>query len=356
MTTPKNQYQQHIERLEAEKESLRQTCEDFQNMQTVLEQSLGETNNHLLTAEMSSMELEQVFQAFTDATWIVREDAVVVKANAAMLKMLGKSQEEVVGRHCAELINYHACDSSLCPLSNEKKQEFCQEIDIQVSDPSGEIQYYILSSAPLVTLDGSPGIVGQFKNITSRKKAEEELAQANATLKRMAMVDGLTQVANRRFFDETLQREWRRMAREQQPFSLLICDIDFFKKYNDTYGHQEGDECLRQVAKALEESAMRPGDRVARYGGEEFGLILPGVNLDGAMVVANRILEAVRKLHIEHRTSTISPHVSISVGAACHVPGQEGSAEDLLVLADQALYQAKEQGRNRAVASALPEL
>jgi diguanylate cyclase (GGDEF)-like protein/PAS domain S-box-containing protein len=320
-------------------------------MQNVLEQAVGETNNHLLHAEMSSMELEQVFQACTDAMWVVREDAVVVRVNAAMLKLLGKRQGEVVGNLCSTLIDYQKCDSGTCPLSNGRGLECCQEIDIQFSAPSGEIRHYILSTAPLVTLDGSPGIVGQFKNITSRKQAEEELARANAALERMARVDGLTQIANRRCFDETLQREWRRMAREQKPFSLLLCDIDFFKKYNDTYGHQEGDECLRQVAQALEKSVLRPADLVARYGGEEFVLLLPGIDLTGAMLVADRLLESIHALQIEHRASTVSPHVSISIGAACHLPGHPGSPEELVGRSDQALYQSKGQGRNRATAS-----
>ncbi len=352
MTTSNDQFLQCIELLEAENESLRKSCEDLQNMQSVLEQAVGETNNNLLHAEMSSMELEQVFQACTDAMWVVREDAVVVRANAAMLKLLKKTQEDVVGNLCSALTDYQKCDSEACPLTNGKGLEDCQEIDIQFSDQAGDIKHYILSTAPLVTLDGSPGFVGQFKNITSRKKAEEELARANAALERMARVDGLTQVANRRCFDETLEREWRRMEREQKPFSLLLCDIDFFKKYNDTYGHQVGDDCLRQVAKALENSVLRPGDLVARYGGEEFVLVLPGIDLDGALLVANRILESVQALQIEHRASTVSPHVSISVGAACHLPGHPGSAEELVVRADQALYQSKEQGRNRATASA----
>ncbi|OHB28714.1 MAG: hypothetical protein A2X84_06400 [Desulfuromonadaceae bacterium GWC2_58_13] len=356
VTTNSDHYLQCIELLRAENDRLRETCQDLENMQRVLEQAVGVNNSNLLHAEMSSMELEQVFQACTDAMWVVREDAVVVRVNAAMLKLLGKTQEEVVGKLCSTLIDYRKCDAPACPLIQGKGLECCQEIDIQFSEESGETRHFILSTAPLVTLDGSPGIVGQFKNITSRKKAEEELARANAALERIARVDGLTQVANRRCFDETLQREWRRMSRERKPFSLLLCDIDFFKKYNDTYGHQEGDECLRQVARALEKSALRPADLVARYGGEEFVLLLPDAEISGAMLVADRILKSVGALQIEHRASTVSPHVSISVGAACIMPGQAATPEDLVVRADQALYQSKDQGRNRATASPFREV
>ena len=230
LTTCNDHFMQRIYQLEAENAQLRQTCEDLQNMQESLEQAFGQTNNSLLHAEMSSMELEQVFQACTDAMWVVREDAVVVRVNTAMLKLLGKSQEEVVGRSCSTLIDYQKCDSAACPLTNGKGLECCQEIDIQLAEPSGEIEHYILSTAPLVTLDGSPGIVGQFKNITSRKKAEEELARANIALERMARVDGLTQVANRRCFDETLQREWRRMAREAKTIFATDVRHRFFQE------------------------------------------------------------------------------------------------------------------------------
>lgn len=351
MTSSNEQNQHRLDLLEAENARLRQTCEDLQNMQESLEYAFGQTNNSLLQAEMSSMELEQVFQACTDAMWVIREDAIVVRANNAMLTLLGKTAEEVVGKLCSTLIDYHKCDMETCPLSNGRGLECCQEIDIQLAEASGENRHYILSTAPLVTLDGSPGIVGQFKNITSRKKAEEALARANASLERMARVDGLTQVANRRCFDEALEREWRRMAREQKPFALLLGDIDFFKKYNDSYGHQQGDDCLRRVAKALEGAVLRPGDLVARYGGEEFVLLLPGSDLEGALLVAERALEAVSRQQIEHKASTASPHVTISLGAACMHPNQGGTPDELVVRADQALYRSKEGGRNRVTAA-----
>lgn len=350
MTLAIRELRQRIARLEAENALLRQSRDNLQDMQNVLELAIGQANTNLLHAEMSSMELEQVFHACTDALWVVRHDAVVVRANEAMVKLLGKSQEEVIGRTCSSLIEYRRCGTADCPLSNGRGLECCQEIDITLHDIDGEPRYYILSTAPLVTLDGSPGIVGQFKNITSRKRAEEELIRANVALEQMARVDGLTQVANRRCFDEFLLREWRRMRREGKPFSLLLCDIDFFKKYNDAYGHQKGDECLRRIAQTLKQSALRPGDLVARYGGEEFALLLPDCSLDGAMLVAERVLAGVRSLAIEHRASRIAPHVSISLGAACHTPGHVETAEAFVARADQALYRAKETGRDRAVA------
>ncbi len=342
------QLQSRIEELEAENQELKQTCED---MQEDLEQAFGATNQKLLYAEMSSMELEQVFRACTDALWVIREDGVVVRANDAMLRILGKSSEEVIGKKCSKLLDYGHCDCKDCPLKTTSSSAPFMELDIRLPGENDKAEEYILTSAPLVTLDGSPGIVGQFKNITSRKEAEEALAKANAALERMARIDGLTQVANRRSFDERLLQEWRRLAREKKPFSLLLCDIDFFKRYNDTYGHQAGDDCLKKVAQALEKSILRPGDMVARYGGEEFGLILPGIDIEGALVVARRALEEVARLEVEHKASDVSPFVSISLGASCFNPPNEGSPEDLVGMADEALYQSKEQGRNRVTAA-----
>ncbi|MEJ2201075.1 MAG: diguanylate cyclase [Desulfuromonadaceae bacterium] len=349
MSNDYEQYEQSITSLEAENQRLRAACQDLENMQKTLEQAVSDNNCQLLQAEMSSMELEQIFHACTDAMWVVREDGVVVRANNAMLALLGKTQEEVIGTICSALIEYQKCDSGVCPLTSGKGLESCQEIDIQMTTAAEEHRHFILSTAPLLTLDGSSGFVGQFKDITDRKKAEEELERANRALEQMARVDGLTQVANRRCFDETLAGEWRRLAREQKPFALILGDIDFFKKYNDSYGHQEGDECLRRVAQALKNSVLRPADLVARYGGEEFALLLPGIDSRGALRVAQRALQAVREQQIQHRASTVAPHVTVSLGAACMYPHQVDSPEKLVAQADQALYRAKETGRNRVM-------
>ncbi|PLX81768.1 MAG: hypothetical protein C0617_16090 [Desulfuromonas sp.] len=344
--------QKRIQELEAENEELRLACEDAQDSLVGLEQAYGESNAKILRAEMSSMELEQVVQACTDPLWVIREDHIVVRANRAMLAFLGKPLEEVVGKECFELLDYSHCKTDTCPLAMTTKRSSSRDLDIQISgDDDGEVEHYILTSAPLVTLDGSPGIVVQLKNISSRKKAENELAEANAELQRMARLDGLTQIPNRRAFDEKLKQEWDRLAREQLPFSLLLGDIDFFKKFNDTYGHQGGDDCLKLVARALSSSVLRPADMAARYGGEEFALLLPGVGIEGALEVADRALEAVASLQVEHKASTVSPFVSVSLGAASLLPSKDQDAADLVALADEALYNAKEQGRNRVVAA-----
>jgi diguanylate cyclase (GGDEF)-like protein/PAS domain S-box-containing protein len=174
----------------------------------------------------------------------------------------------------------------------------------------------------------------------------EQLEAANQELQRLACVDGLTQVANRRRFDEYLHTEWHRLAREQQPLSLILCDIDYFKLYNDTYGHLAGDYCLQRVAEVLRQSVRRTADLVARYGGEEFALILPNTNLRGAIFVAEVVRQGVRQLKIPHLSSPVSQYVTLSLGVACQIPTPNHSNQKLIAIADEALYQAKAEGRN----------
>ncbi|MDD5296818.1 MAG: diguanylate cyclase [Rhodocyclaceae bacterium] len=173
------------------------------------------------------------------------------------------------------------------------------------------------------------------------------LDEANRELQRLSSVDGLTGIPNRRNFDESLAREWRRCKRGNLPFTVLIADVDFFKQYNDAHGHQSGDCCLRAVAQALAEHVHRPGDLVARYGGEEFGAILPDTDLGGALGLAESMRHAVESLAIPHIASAISPFVTLSIGVASMRTGGEASPEALLRAADQALYAAKRGGRNR---------
>lgn len=185
------------------------------------------------------------------------------------------------------------------------------------------------------------------QEISERLAVEIALQAANQELQRLAHMDGLTQVANRRSFDSELAQEWRRLAREQLPLTLILCDVDFFKKYNDTYGHQAGDDCLRNVATAVSTAIKRPGDLVARYGGEEFAIILPNTPKAGAVHVAIAIKAAIQALAMVHSGSTISRYVTLSLGVSSVVPQVDFSPMSLLAAADRALYKAKLGGRNQ---------
>lgn len=162
-----------------------------------------------------------------------------------------------------------------------------------------------------------------------------------------ARIDGLTQIANRRRFDECLSQEWRRHQRLQQCLSLLVADVDHFKLYNDRYGHREGDDCLRTIARAIQQAA-RGGDLVARYGGEEFAIVLPNTGLSGAIQVADRVSSAVALAALPHAASPVSDRVTVSVGVACRRPQAIEDAGILIEQADRHLYLAKHAGRNRA--------
>lgn len=186
---------------------------------------------------------------------------------------------------------------------------------------------------------------------TVRDMTEQKLAQM--ALQNLAARDGLTGIANRRTFDDRIELEWLRSQRERQPLSMLLIDVDFFKRYNDSYGHQQGDECLRQIASTVEDALFRPADLAARYGGEEFAVIMPNTNSPGAKAVATRICERIRALNLAHAHSDVANHVTISVGVATMTPGAESarlqSFPDLIAAADAALYAAKHAGRDRHV-------
>lgn len=175
----------------------------------------------------------------------------------------------------------------------------------------------------------------------------QKLEKANQQLQRLASSDGLTGLANRRLFDLRLQQEWRRLARDNQSLSLILCDVDYFKAYNDTYGHQAGDRCLQGIARLLQSVINRPADLAARYGGEEFALILPNTQLSGAVHIAKRLQAEVAQAAIAHQSSSVSPYVTLSLGISCQIPLPKHDPLLLIEAADQALYQAKAEGRSR---------
>lgn len=175
------------------------------------------------------------------------------------------------------------------------------------------------------------------------------LDDANRELRRLSSVDGLTSVANRRMFDEALTREWSRGVRHASQLSLLMCDVDYFKQYNDSYGHQAGDECLKTVAQTLAARVKRPTDLVARYGGEEFAVLLPDTDAEGALKLAEAMRQAIQALGANHAGSPLGS-VTMSVGVASMIAGRsEPGSAGLVKAADEALYEAKRGGRNRIV-------
>jgi diguanylate cyclase (GGDEF)-like protein len=221
-------------------------------------------------------------------------------------------------------------------------------IECRVIKPNGEY-IWVEASLRLVhdTETGKPsGILNVVRDVSERKQAEQKLQDAYNAVEALAITDALTGLANRRRFDQYLSAEWRRSMRDHQPLSLLMLDADKFKAYNDTYGHQRGDNCLKQIAEACMDVVSRPGDLIARFGGEEFVVVLPNTESAGALQVANEICEALRSRRLPHSGNTAGI-VTISAGCATLIPKFGRHAPELIEMADKALYRAKFNGRNQ---------
>jgi len=209
---------------------------------------------------------------------------------------------------------------------------------------------YLVKPVSFVVLNAKIRALQRLESMrTKQLEMSRDLASANRELEKLSRQDGLTGIANRRYFDSYLVTEVRRAAREKAPVSLILSDVDHFKAFNDCYGHQAGDDCLRRVAAALSSAGRRPADLAARYGGEEFAMVLPGTVLDGAVDVAQAVSRVIGGLAIPHARSAVDQNVTLSQGVVSLIPEKESASEDLIQRADQALYQAKQQGRNRYV-------
>ena len=352
----------------------------------------------LLYIAYLAMESINTAQAYEFAPWLLLVWLVIVAVSAAHLLIAGRpgSTEEITRRHEVMELGFHFFVLVFSALLNLTLGPLYTGIGVYI--------VIIFSSAALIHLDGlrtllSYGtawlvlvgvlmstetgeemmapqlavslIVTVLAMITSLsiygskakefldqrlielqklelERANKKLSKSNDRLRLLSYLDPLTGIANRRYFDEYLKREWQRARREQKAISLIMIDIDFFKHYNDLYGHQAGDECLTHVATALRGALMRPGDIVARYGGEEFAVVLPNTLLDGARIVADRIALLVNHLDIEHSGSQTGK-VTVSLGMASRLPLSEDGCARLVASADAALYQAKQTGRNRCV-------
>ncbi|MBR8831174.1 MAG: diguanylate cyclase [Chlorogloea purpurea SAG 13.99] len=284
-------------------------------------------------------------------------DYPIIYVNRGFELMTGYSAGEVIGKNCRFLqrkeidqpgireLRQAVADKSPCcvTLRNFRKDGslFWNEISLSpILNNAGEVIYYI----------------GVQTDISDRQRSQEELERSRASIKKMNQelhrltnLDGLTGIANQRCFDETLETEWQRCSRERLPLALILLDIDFFKPFNDTYGHLRGDDCLKTVASALNRCVQRGTDLAARCGGEEFAVILPNTTADEALKVAGEIQEELKNLKITHESSRVSDRVTMSIGIATEIPQPGLSAKDLRNSADQALYLAKEQGRDRIV-------
>ncbi len=226
------------------------------------------------------------------------------------------------------------------------------DMELEIISAQGHRKWVHTQGEPVYEEGQLVRIVGALQDVTERKRAVLELERVNTALAKMSYTDALTALGNRRLFDDALAAEWNRAARSAEPLSILMIDIDYFKRYNDLYGHIAGDRCLQQVAMVLQGALHRIHEKAMRYGGEEFAILLPNTDLAGAEVVARRVLGSIAAADVCHDDSPLGPRVTVSVGAASCQPRAEAPPATLLREADQALYRAKEAGRGRVVVAA----
>ncbi|WP_417580598.1 sensor domain-containing diguanylate cyclase [Nitrincola sp.] len=269
---------------------------------------------------------------------------------------IGPQIEELLGWKQDSWVGINDWAERMHPDDRERVVNFCvaqskagadHEADYRALTPEGE---YIWIRDVVHVVRNSDGqvesLIGFMFDITERKKNEQELLQLQQQLQELSFKDALTGIANRRMFDERLEAEWSDAQRHQQPLSLIMIDIDFFKQYNDIYGHVKGDSCLKKVAQTLNSAALRSGDFLARFGGEEFVMLLPKTDNDAAAKVAERCRKLIFKQQIPHPASDASSVLTISIGVGTHTPARTDQASDFIEAVDRRLYQSKQQGRN----------
>lgn len=277
--------------------------------------------------------------------------------NREASRLLGYSEQESLERDAHEM--FHVNDpqhrETGCPVLNAiLSNQTCEQQQSCFRPKEGEPFPVELTCTPIRKGDAIAGTITLFQDISQRRQQEQTLQQAQRRLKKanrhlakLANIDGLTKVANRRLFDRVLENLWRSARRQQKPISLLMMDIDHFKAYNDTYGHLQGDECLRAVAEIIQRSCLRPEDFVARYGGEEFVALLPDTNLADARYIAERICQRLEQQKIAHASSPTADIVTLSIGICCTLPDLASRSQILLDCGDRRLYLAKNAGRNQ---------
>ena len=298
------------------------------------------------TQEEQAERLRTIVNNMAEGLLIIEADGRIQFTNPACDKYLGYQENELAGRAISELLN---------PLVAQEYLDYFERYaaapqmahshgtrEVIIRHRNGSSVCMDLTLTPMYLRQ--PLFIGLLHDITHHKQSEDALQRA-------AMVDPLTQIANRRHFDSFLEKEWQRAMRSGQPLSLVVLDVDHFKLYNDTLGHPAGDACLQRVAGAIASHALRPTDLAARYGGEEFVLLFAETGAETAALMAESIRAHIESLRIPHPRSTTSEWLTVSIGVATIHPHQLDNTESLFVAADRAMYVAKEGGRNQVRAT-----
>ena len=293
------------------------------------------------------------------ATFVLDKDGVVMIWNRACEKLTGLSAEEVVGTKDHWRAFYSRERMCLADILIQGRTDELAELYAVHAHPSIHGSGYKVENWCIMprtrfrlylTADAGPiyNEHGQLIAVVQTMRDSTDYKKAQAALEELSITDELTGLHNRRFFNEQLNLEWSRGIRSNEPLALILLDIDYFKQFNDTYGHMAGDDCLKSVARVLQHSLLRNSDITTRYGGEEFCLLLPNTDIEGAFKVTERIRSAMERLEIPHKASSASALVTLSDGIACLTPSSVGNPSELVALADEALYKAKALGRNQS--------
>lgn len=324
------------ERREAEKKLRRAYGE--------LEATVKERTEELVVANQSLVESQKYLDIAQEIAhlghWKLDIETNELIASDEFLRILGLSREEATFQSFIEVIDPkdRELSSEMFKKGIEDGENWDFEYRLKCKDGKEKIIHAV---GNVVTNEAGKTIqiVGTAQDVTEQKLVEDKL-------KELMYIDEVTGIANRRCYQKTIKSEWNRAKRKKAPISVIMVDIDYFKQYNDTYGHSEGDDCIRYVAQTLHTLILRAGDLLARYGGEEFVVVLPGSDKDTATKLAVRLRKKIESLRIEHSNSSISKYVTISLGVATLIPGKDEESNTLVSTADRALYSAKAEGRN----------
>ncbi|WP_394128049.1 diguanylate cyclase domain-containing protein [Vibrio hepatarius] len=322
---------------------------DWHDMQKSLRDEMEKRKDTEVALAQRDTILQNILESSPDSIGIFNENMVYQACNLPFVKALGIAEvDDLIGKRLQDVIPNESY-SRLSETDNKVLHEgkSLRYIDRVVNSNGQFIWYDVVKSPFRDPASGTNGVLVMARDVSERYLAEQKLEEANQELERLSFIDSLTQIANRRRFDEQLDTLWHIHIREQKPMTVMLCDIDYFKGFNDYYGHQRGDEALIKVAEVFKKVLPRSSDSVARYGGEEFAFILPNTTSEGAKKVAERIHQGVAELALAHNTSKVSDIVTASIGLVSIVPQPLDNSESIVALADSALYQAKANGRNQ---------
>lgn len=269
--------------------------------------------------------------------FLLNDRGNVIEVNEKLLEMLNKERDTVIGLSMKEL---NFTDHALVEKYTDRVMKGnSQHFEVNLRRQNGSVMELEVMASPVFMYKRIIGMIGIIRDRTKHNSNVRKL-------ERLANVDGLTGLSNRRAFNDAFDRYWTEGMERQSPLAVMMIDLDEFKNFNDTYGHLEGDECLKQIAGAIHGVCRRSGGMASRFGGEEFALLLPKTNNKEARAIAHAISEEVSRLNIRHETSRVSPKVTVSIGVNVVVPALHRHREDMMLKADQALYDAKSNGKN----------